>query len=120
MTKRSLKQRGEHAASAYLERVGICVVERDWRTDAGVIDIVAFDGDTLVIVDVRTRRSGHQAGNQQVTAAMARRIRKLTKAYIEYADLQDKAWRHDRIELLAISEDHALLRHHRDALSSMN
>lgn len=65
MTKKSLKQRGEDAAAAYLERVGICVVERGWRADAGVIDIVAFDGDTLVIVDVKTRRSGHQAGNQR-------------------------------------------------------
>lgn len=120
MTKKSLKQRGEDAAAAFLERVGICVVERSWRTDAGVIDIVAFDGDTLVIVDVKCRRTCHQAGNQQMTAAMTRRIRRLAKAYIEYADLQEKAWRHDRVDLRVISEDRALLRHHRDALPSVN
>lgn len=53
-----------------------------------------------------------------MTAAMARRIKKLAKAYLEYTDLQDKAWRYDRIELHVISEDRALLRHHRDALST--
>lgn len=120
MTKKSLKQRGEDAAAAYLERVSICVVERSWRTDTGVIDIIAFEGDTLVIIDVKTRRSCHQAGNQQVTAATASRIKRLAKAYLAYADLQDKSWRYDRIELLVISEDRALLRHHRDVLNSVN
>lgn len=120
MTKKSLKQRGEGAAAAYLERVGVCVVERGWRTEAGVIDIVAFEGDTLVIVDVKTRRSGQQEVSRAASAAVSRRIKRLAKAYLECADLQGKAWRYDRVELLVISEDRALLRHHRDALNSVN
>lgn len=117
MSKKSLKSRGEDAAAAYLERCGICVVERDWHCDAGVIDIIAFDGDVLVIVDVKTRRTASQGGSQAVSPAVTRRVRKLAEVYLEYADLEDMAWRYDRIELLVISEDRALLRHHRDALS---
>lgn len=115
--KGSLKSRGEDAAAAYLERCGICVVERDWHCDVGVVDIIAFDGDTLVIVDVKTRRAASQGGSQAVTPAVTRRVRKLAEAYLECADLREKEWRHDRIDLLVISEDRALLRHHRDALS---
>lgn len=51
--KASLKSRGEDAAAAYLERCGICVVERDWHCDAGVIDIIAF---------AQPRRVPHGAG----------------------------------------------------------
>lgn len=118
MSKKSLKSRGEDAAAAYLERCGICVAERSWRCDAGVIDIVAFDGDVLVIVDVKTRRAATKRVSQDVTPAVARRVRKLAEAYLEYADLREKEWRYDRIELLVISEDRALLRHHRDALGA--
>lgn len=116
MTRQSLKQRGEDAAAAYLERVGICVVERKWRCDAGVIDIIAFDGDTLVVVDVKTSKAAGQKVSQVVSAAVARRIRRLAKTYIEYADLEDVSWRYDRVDLLIVAEDRALLRHHRDVL----
>lgn len=50
--KRSMKDRGGDAGAAYLERVGIALVGRKWACEAGRIDIVAWDGDTLVIADV--------------------------------------------------------------------
>lgn len=118
MDKKSLKSRGEDAAAAFLERVGICVVERGWKSEAGTIDIIAWDGDTLVLVDVKTRKSCHQEAGQVVSAASTRRIKRMTKSYLDYADLEKVAWRLDRIDLLVISEDRALLRHHRSVLSS--
>lgn len=118
MNKKSLKSKGEDAAAAYLERCGICVVERDWRCDAGVIDIVAFDGDVLVVVDVKTRMAAGRGESQAVSPAVARRVRKLAETYRECADLREKEWRFDRIDLLVISDDRALLRHHRDTLST--
>lgn len=120
MTKKSFRQRGEDAAAAYLERVGICVVERKWSCDAGVVDIIAFDGDTLVVTDVKTSKAAGQKVSQAVSAAMARRIRRIAEAYLEFADLHDVTWRFDRIDLLVISEDRALLRHHRDAINTVN
>lgn len=120
MSTKSLKQRGEDAAAAYLERVGICVVEREWRCDAGVVDIIAFDGDMLVVVDVKTSQAAGQKVSQAVSAAVTRRIRRIAEAYIEYADLQNVTWRFDRIDLLVVGEDRALLRHHRDATSTVN
>ena len=116
MTERSLKQRGEEAAAAYLERCGIAVFERKWSCDAGRIDILAWDGDVLVLVDVRTRKTSPQGMRQAVSAAVARKVRRTADAYIESADLQEVHWRYDRIDILVIAEDRALLRHHRDAI----
>lgn len=69
--KHSLKQRGEDAATAYLNRSGFCVVERNWHCDAGVIDIVALDGDTIVLVDVKTRKSTCPGESRKVSATTA-------------------------------------------------
>lgn len=115
---RSMKARGEDAAAAYLERLGVCVVERKWQCDAGTVDIIAFDGDVLVLVDVKTLRSTTKPAGQPLSVAKQRRVRKLAEAYLAQADLQDKAWRFDRVDILVIAEDRALLRHHRDAMST--
>lgn len=115
---KTMKQRGEDAACAYLERVGICVIERKWGCDVGTIDVLGWDGDQLVLADVKTVRAGRQGEPRSVSAAVARRVKKVASAYIEVNDLGDVAWRFDRVSLLVISEDRALLRHHRQALAS--
>jgi putative endonuclease len=47
---------GEEAAAQYLQRsLGWQVVCRNWRCEAGELDIVALDADTRVVVEVRTR-----------------------------------------------------------------
>jgi putative endonuclease len=48
---------GEQLACDELERRGYHVVERRYRTRAGELDIVAMDGDYLVFVEVKARRS---------------------------------------------------------------
>jgi len=54
--KRQLGDRGEQAATAYLEQCGYTIVTRNWRCRYGEIDLVARDGEQLVFVEVRTRR----------------------------------------------------------------
>lgn len=116
--KRSLKQRGEDAAAAYLERCGIAVFERKWSCEAGSIDILAWDGDVLVLVDVKTGKTSRQGMGRSVSGAAARKVRRIAEAYIEQSDLDGVQWRYDRIDILVIAEDRALLRHHRDAIES--
>ena len=52
-----LGTRGERIACDYLEQHGFRLLERNWRCHAGELDIVAVDGETLVVVEVKTRRS---------------------------------------------------------------
>jgi putative endonuclease len=52
-----LGRRGERAAEKYLRRCGYRIVERNFRAAGAEIDIVAMDGETLVFVEVKTRRS---------------------------------------------------------------
>lgn len=60
--RRELGHRGERMAEAYLQQKGLRIVERNYRTARGEIDLVAWDGDVLVFVEVRTR-SGLRYGS---------------------------------------------------------
>jgi putative endonuclease len=114
--RKRLGQRGEDAAAAFLERTGMTVVERNWRCSAGEIDIVALDGETIVLVEVKTRRSVRSGTPEEaVSPAKQRRYAKLAAAYIQSAGVSEVSLRFDVISLLVIGPDRALLRHHRAA-----
>lgn len=48
---------GEEVASDYLERKGYRILERDWHSGHRDIDIIARNADSVVFVEVKTRRS---------------------------------------------------------------
>lgn len=48
---------GEDIAAAYLEKNGYVIIERDWKSGHIDLDIIAREGSTLVIVEVKTRRN---------------------------------------------------------------
>jgi len=50
-------KRGEELATAYLTEAGYHIVERNYRCHFGEIDIVAEEGETLVFIEVKSRRS---------------------------------------------------------------
>lgn len=53
-----LGRQGEELAAAYLAGQGYTIIARNWRTQAGELDIIARDGEWLVFVEVRARRAG--------------------------------------------------------------
>ncbi|MBB3227687.1 putative endonuclease [Luteibacter sp. Sphag1AF] len=48
---------GEARARRYLEAQGLDLIETNYRTRAGEIDLIMADGQTIVFVEVRVRRS---------------------------------------------------------------
>ncbi len=74
---------GERVAAAHLVAAGMAIVERNWRCDIGEIDIVARDGDVLVVCEVKTRSStGFGAPLEGVTARKAARLRRLAARWV--------------------------------------
>ena len=51
-------QRGENAAVAYVQSLGYKILERNKRYSLGEIDILAQDGETLVVIEVKAGRTG--------------------------------------------------------------
>jgi putative endonuclease len=71
MDRREIGQRGEELAADHLVRRGFSILERNFRTRWGELDIVAFDGHTLVFCEVKTRRCAGVQGRGGQTAAVA-------------------------------------------------
>ena len=55
--KDAVGEYGERIAVRHLAEAGLEVVERNWRCDLGEIDVVAVEGDVLVVCEVKTRSS---------------------------------------------------------------
>jgi putative endonuclease len=120
MDRAETARRGEDAAAAYLERVGLTIEARNWRCQAGEIDIVARDGVEIVFVEVKTRRS-ERAGTAEeaVSAAKQRRVGRLAQAYLrETGEPSTLPVRFDVVAIKVLSADRALLRHYRAAFAS--
>ena len=79
----ALGRYGEELATRYLRERGMQVLERNWRCPEGEIDIVALDGNCLVVCEVKTR-AGTGAGDpvEAVTWEKANRLRRLAAAYL--------------------------------------
>jgi len=45
---------GEAAAASFLEEKGMEILERNFRSSRGEVDIIALDGETIVFVEVKT------------------------------------------------------------------
>ena len=55
--RRELGQSGEAAASAFLQRRGMTILAANFRCAAGEIDLIGQENETVVFVEVKTRRS---------------------------------------------------------------
>lgn len=73
-----LGRTGEETAAEYLCGQGLIVLDRNWRCEYGEVDIVAREGNTLVFVEVKTRRSV-QAGHplEAITPAKLERMQQV-------------------------------------------
>ena len=79
----SLGKHGEDLACRELRRRGYAVLARRYRTRWGEIDIVARDGDTLVFVEVKTRRSAGFGGPiAAVDFTKQRRLINMARSYL--------------------------------------
>jgi putative endonuclease len=75
---------GEQLAAEHLERQGFRIVERNYRTRWGELDIVAFDGRVLAFVEVKTRRMATGSGSpfDAIRSAKRARIRKMARSWL--------------------------------------
>lgn len=73
----------EALAADYLMRHGLTIVERNFRTRFGEIDLIARDGRTLVFVEVRLRRSARFGGAvESITARKRARLVAAANGYL--------------------------------------
>jgi len=78
-------QEGEEIAAAFLEKRGYRLVARNVRMARGEIDIIAYDGETLVFVEVKARsRRKAEAPFSAASAVDHRKQMQLARTAMKY------------------------------------
>jgi putative endonuclease len=114
--KLALGRSGEEAAVAYLRKKKFKVVCRGFRFQRGEIDIIAYEKDVLVFLEVKTRRSpDFGPPEESVTPLKQRQIRRLAEAYLMLNELGDVPCRFDILSLFSDVQEGYRIRHLRDA-----
>lgn len=91
---------GEELAAAHLKKAGYAIVERNYRCSAGEMDIIAREGDVLVFVEVKTRRSGaFGEPEESVGPEKQRRLTRVSLHYLNWKGLVNEKCRFDVVSV---------------------
>src|SRR5215217_4905279 len=107
----SLGQLGETYAAAYLEQLGYRLVAANFTLPVGrnlrggvvnaEIDLVAYDGDTLCFIEVKTRASDWFAPPQvNVDLRKRRQVTRAARAYRHMLGIKDEPYRYDVVTVV--------------------
>lgn len=102
---------GEEVAVRFLERAGYRILARNWRAGRLEIDLVARDGDTVVFVEVKTRRPGPQDPAEAVDRRKRARLRKAAARWIATRRERAVEYRFDVVSVILGPGRRATIRH---------
>lgn len=113
---KSIGERGENIAVAYLKGERMTIIERNFRCKSGEVDIVAREGKTFVFVEVKTRRTLSFGSPQlAVTSFKQRQISKAALTWLAKKKLNDVSARFDVIAILLRDHETPEIEHIRNA-----
>lgn len=96
LTRREVGAKGENVAAEHLKKRGYKIIQRNFRCRQGEIDIIAQQGECLVFVEVRTKKSyGYGTPEESITIEKSERLISLAEGYIQTLDTPPQSWRID-------------------------
>ncbi len=97
----SMGELGEKIAAEFLQREkGFRIRERNWRSGQEEIDLIAYEGEVLVFVEVKTRRAGGLVpGYYTVDKRKKKALKRAIWAYMRQYKLPPKTYRLDVVEV---------------------
>jgi len=100
-----LGREGEQAAIKFLKKNGYRIIEINFRTKAGEIDVIAEQEKILVFVEVKTRsgsRLGHPA--EALTPHKQKKIASIASSFLAKHKIRDRECRFDVVSILGDPE----------------
>ncbi|MGG1520095.1 YraN family protein [Paenibacillus oryzisoli] len=84
--RKTLGKQGEALAAVYLQEHGSQIVAANWRCRSGEIDLIALEQQTLLFVEVRTRRATGRFGSaaESVDFRKQAKVRETAQMYLHY------------------------------------
>jgi len=111
-TRITLGKLGEDIATAHLKKNGLQIITRNYRQKSGEIDIIARDGEWLVFIEVKTRKSlRYGQPFEAVTPKKQTQIGRVALDYMTRNKLLDQAVRFDVISIIVNRDGKADIEH---------
>ncbi|MCF8588232.1 YraN family protein [Gordonia sp. HY285] len=101
--RRQIGRLGEDVAAEHLAGLGWEILARNWRTRYGELDLIAAIGDTLVIVEVKTRAS--RTFGDPVAAVTPHKLRTMRLVARQWLAEQERYWPIIRFDIVSIQLD---------------
>jgi putative endonuclease len=102
-----LGRSGEDLAAGFLKRRGYRILARNYRSPLGEIDIIARERQTLVFVEVKTRRSNYFGDPKAaVTFTKQKKISRVALYYLKTTGQMHTSARFDVVSITADPEPH--------------
>lgn len=89
----------ESMAVTFLKENGYKIIERNYRTKIGEIDIIAKDKDTIVFIEVKARKSKAYNPKEAVTSSKKRKISMVALYYLKSTRQINKRARFDVVAI---------------------
>ncbi len=100
LSNRARGQWGEDLAAAHYQRLGNELLDRNWRSSTGELDLVVLDGSTYVFSEVKARRTtDFGPASAAVTVAKQRRIRQLAVEWLRAHNVHAMSIRFDVVAI---------------------
>ena len=91
---------GEDLAFKKIKRLGYKKIIRNYRCPLGEVDLIAKDGDTLVFIEIKTRKGRTtDYAKEAVNKRKKRQISKVALAYMKSMDCSDARARFDVVAI---------------------
>ena len=99
-SKKSVGSEGENISLAFLQKNGYKIIEKNFRTRYGEIDIIAEEGRELVFIEVKRRRSG--GFGKPYEAVNGRKQEHIAKSALQYMKLRRLFGRSVRFDVVSV------------------
>ena len=113
-----LGERGENVAAKFLRNQGYKILERNYRTSVGEIDIIARDGKVLVFVEVKTRAYDDPTPEDQINNVKQHQNTKAAKMYLGRFGQPQPPARFDVVAVVWPMGQPPIIRHTTDAFEA--
>lgn len=113
---KEIGNKGESAAAGYLEKLGWKITEHNYRTTRGEIDLIAWDCDTLVFVEVKNYSSrSYYLPSFSIDKNKRQCIIKSAKIYLYRNNIRDTNCRFDVITIYKDYHGERKIEHYKNA-----
>ena len=116
---RLLGDEGERIAARHLKKLGYRILAKQARSKLGEIDIIALDGDTIVFVEVKSRRD-HRDGSPAEAVDRRKQVKltQLSLAWLKKRKLLGRPTRFDVVAIRWDSKGEPIVTHYKNAFEA--